>query len=63
MLRGGNVPDIVGEAVIGKAALVAEIARQMGATLFTIVVSLSEKGDLATPVPPLTSDAYVETEQ
>ena len=63
VLRGGNVPNIVGEAGIGKSALVAEIARQMGATLFTTVVSLSEKGDLAIPVPPLTSDAYVETAQ
>jgi hypothetical protein len=63
VLRGGNVPNIVGEAGIGKSALVAEVARQMGATLFTTVVSLSEKGDLAIPVPPLTSEAYVETEK
>ena len=63
VLRGGNVPNIFGEEGIGKSALVAEVARQMGATLFTTVVSLSEKGDLAIPVPPLTSEAYVETEK
>jgi MoxR-like ATPase len=62
VLRGGNVPNIVGEAGIGKSALVEEVARQMGATLFTTVVSLSEKGDLAIPVPPLTAESYVETE-
>lgn len=61
VLRGGNVPNIVGEAGIGKSALVEAVAKQMGATLFTTVVSLSEKGDLAIPVPPLTADSYVQT--
>lgn len=62
VLRAGNVPNIVGDAGIGKSALVEEVARQMGARLYTTVVSLSEKGDLAIPVPPLTSDSFVETE-
>lgn len=61
VLRAGNVPNIVGDAGIGKSALVEEVAKQMGATLFTTVVSLSEKGDLAIPVPPLTSDSFVDT--
>lgn len=61
VLRAGNVPNIVGDAGIGKSALVEEVADQMGADLFTTVVSLSEKGDLAIPVPPLTSDSFVET--
>lgn len=61
VLRAGNVPNIVGDAGIGKSALVEEVARQMGAQLYTTVVSLSEKGDLAIPVPPLTSDSFVET--
>ncbi|MDO4903207.1 MAG: ATP-binding protein [Limosilactobacillus sp.] len=61
VLRAGNVPNIVGEAGIGKSALVQEIAKKEGAKLFTTVVSLSEKGDLAIPVPPLTSDSFVET--
>ena len=63
VIRAGNVPNIVGEAGVGKSALVADIARQMGAKLFTTVVSLSEKGDLAIPVPPLTSESFVETKQ
>lgn len=62
VLRAGNVPNIVGDAGIGKSALVEEVADQMGAKLFTTVVSLSEKGDLAIPVPPLTSDSFVETQ-
>lgn len=62
VLRAGNVPNIVGDAGIGKSALVEEVADQMGADLFTTVVSLSEKGDLAIPVPPLTSDSFVETQ-
>ncbi|MBW1605614.1 ATP-binding protein [Lactobacillus sp. Sy-1] len=61
VIQGGNVPNIVGEAGIGKSALVADLARQNGAELFTTVVSLSEKGDLAIPVPPLTSDSFVNT--
>lgn len=61
VLRAGNVPNIVGDAGIGKSALVEEVADQMGADLFTTVVSLSEKGDLAIPVPPLTNDSFVET--
>lgn len=63
VIRAGNVPNIVGEAGVGKSALVTDIARQMGAKLFTTVVSLSEKGDLAIPVPPLTSESFVETKQ
>lgn len=61
VLKAGNVPNIVGDAGIGKSALVEDVADQMGAHLFTTVVSLSEKGDLAIPVPPLTSDSFVET--
>ncbi|WP_318764806.1 ATP-binding protein [Lactiplantibacillus carotarum] len=61
VLKAGNVPNIVGEAGIGKSALVADVAQQMGARLFTTVVSLSEKGDLAIPVPPLTSDSFIQT--
>ncbi|WP_048001064.1 ATP-binding protein [Lactiplantibacillus herbarum] len=63
VLKAGNVPNIVGEAGIGKSALVADVAHQMGAKLFTTVVSLSEKGDLAIPVPPLTSESFVQTKQ
>lgn len=61
VLRAGNVPSIVGEAGLGKSALVGEVAKKMDAKLYTTVVSLSEKGDLAIPVPPLTSDSIVET--
>lgn len=61
VLRGGNVPNIVGEAGIGKSALVMDIASQMKAQLFTTVVSLSEKGDLVMPIPPLTDNAFVTT--
>ena len=61
VLRAGNVPSIVGEAGLGKSALVEEVAKKMDAKLYTTVVSLSEKGDLAIPVPPLTSDSFVET--
>lgn len=61
VLKAGNVPNIVGEAGIGKSALVAQVADDMNAKLFTTVVSLSEKGDLSIPVPPLTSDSFVET--
>jgi len=61
VLAAGNVPNIVGEAGIGKSALVAEVARHQHAKLFTTVVSLAEKGDLAIPVPPLTSDSFIET--
>ena len=53
VVDAGNVPNIVGDAGIGKSALVADLARQEDARLFTTVVSLSEKGDLAIPVPPL----------
>lgn len=62
ILRAGNVPNIVGEAGIGKSALVGDVAAQMHARLFTTVVSLSEKGDLAIPVPPLTSESFIQTE-
>ncbi|MDD6432600.1 MAG: ATP-binding protein [Lactobacillaceae bacterium] len=62
VLRAGNVPNIVGDAGIGKSALVKDVASRLGAHLFTTVVSLSEKGDLAIPVPPLTSDSFVETQ-
>ncbi|VDG22470.1 AAA family ATPase [Lactiplantibacillus mudanjiangensis] len=62
VLKAGNVPNIVGEAGIGKSALVAEVAQRMHAKLFTTVVSLSEKGDLAIPVPPLTSDSFIQTQ-
>jgi len=61
VLKAGNVPNIVGEAGIGKSALVAEVATQLHAKLYTTVVSLSEKGDLAIPIPPLTSESFIET--
>ncbi|WP_407884163.1 AAA family ATPase [Furfurilactobacillus curtus] len=61
IIEAGNVPNIVGEAGIGKSALVADVAASMGAKLFTTVVSLSEKGDLAIPVPPLTEASFVQT--
>ena len=41
VIKAGNVPSIVGEAGIGKSALVQEIAASMGAKLYTTVVSLS----------------------
>ena len=62
VIKAGNVPSIVGEAGIGKSALVEEIAASMGAKLYTTVVSLSEKGDLAIPVPPLTERSFVTTQ-
>lgn len=62
VLQAGNVPNIVGDAGIGKSALVNEVATRLGAKLFTTVVSLSEKGDMAIPVPPMTSDSFVETQ-
>lgn len=61
VVNGGNVPNIVGEAGIGKSALVSEVAAREHVQLFTTVVSLVEKGDLAIPVPPLTSDSFVRT--
>lgn len=61
VLDAGNVPNIVGDAGIGKSALVQEVAVNLDAKLFTTVVSLSEKGDLAIPVPPLTSESFIET--
>ncbi|MCT4375686.1 AAA family ATPase [Leuconostoc suionicum] len=61
ILRGGNVPTIVGEAGIGKSALVAEVAKKLDAKLFTTVVSLSEKGDLAIPIPPLNETSFLQT--
>lgn len=61
VLKAGNVPNIVGEAGIGKSALVTDVATRLHAKLFTTVVSLSEKGDLAIPVPPLTSDSFIQT--
>lgn len=63
VLASGSVPTIVGEAGIGKSALVADLAQQRHAKLFTTVVSLVEKGDLVIPVPPLTSDSFVQTAQ
>lgn len=63
VLEAGHVPAIVGEAGIGKSALITDIATQMHAKLFTTVVSLSEKGDLAIPVPPLTDRAFISTSQ
>lgn len=62
VIRAGNVPNIVGEAGVGKSALVADIAHRMNARLFTTVVSLSEKGDLAIPVPPLTDQSFINTQ-
>lgn len=62
VIKAGNVPNIVGDAGLGKTALVTDVARQMGAAMFTTVVSLVEKGDLAIPVPPLTSDSFVDTQ-
>lgn len=44
VIRAGNVPNIVGEAGVGKSALVREVADRLQARLFTTVVSLSEKG-------------------
>ncbi|MCO6183331.1 ATP-binding protein [Leuconostoc fallax] len=61
VLKGGNVPSIVGEAGIGKSALVTAVAEKMKAKLMTTVVSLSEKGDLAIPVPPLTETSFLDT--
>lgn len=63
VIKAGNVPSIVGDAGLGKTALVVDIAKQMGASLYTTVVSLVEKGDLAIPVPPLTSDSFVDTQR
>ncbi|MCK8624149.1 ATP-binding protein [Apilactobacillus xinyiensis] len=61
VLGGNNVPSIVGNAGVGKSALVKDLAKQNSARLFTTVVSLSEKGDLSIPVPPLTSDSFIQT--
>lgn len=61
VIKAGNVPAIVGEAGIGKSALVQTVAEKMNAKLFTTVVSLSEKGDLAIPIPPMTEKAFVKT--
>ena len=63
VIKAGNVPTIVGEAGIGKSALVAAVAQQMKAKQFTTVVSLLEKGDIAIPVPPLDQTGYVKTTQ
>lgn len=63
VIKAGNVPNIVGDAGLGKTALVTDVARQMGAVMYTTVVSLVEKGDLAIPVPPLTSDSFVDTQR
>lgn len=63
VVDAGNVPNIVGEAGIGKSALVTELAQREQARLFTTVVSLSEKGDLAIPVPPLREESFVKTSQ
>ena len=61
VIKAGNVPNIVGEAGIGKSALVAEVATELQARLFTTVVSLAEKGDLAIPVPPLRDEAFIQS--
>ncbi|MFC6255413.1 ATP-binding protein [Secundilactobacillus hailunensis] len=63
VIKAGNVPAVVGEAGIGKSALIQTVAAKMNAKLFTTVVSLSEKGDLAIPVPPMTDAAFVKTSQ
>lgn len=63
VVSAGNVPNIVGEAGIGKSALVEEVAHEKGAALFTTVVSLAEKGDLAVPVPPMRDEAFIKTTQ
>lgn len=60
--NSGAVANIVGLAGIGKSALVNQLAEQNHAKLFTTVVSLSEKGDLAIPVPPLTDKSFIETD-
>ncbi|MHA8138451.1 ATP-binding protein [Lactobacillaceae bacterium Scapto_B20] len=62
VINADHVPSIVGDAGIGKSALVEDLAERNQAKLFTTVVSLAEKGDLAIPVPPLTSDSFVQTE-
>ncbi|TMS99121.1 ATP-binding protein [Apilactobacillus kunkeei] len=61
--KSGAVANIVGLAGIGKSALVNRLAEQNCAKLFTTVVSLSEKGDLAIPVPPLTNKSFIETDK
>ncbi|RXI79373.1 P-loop NTPase family protein [Levilactobacillus suantsaii] len=61
VLASDSVPTIVGEAGIGKSALVADLAHQRHAKLFTTVVSLVEKGDLVIPVPPLTKESFIQT--
>lgn len=61
VIAAGNVPNIVGEAGIGKSALVTEVAHDLHAQLFTTVVSLAEKGDLAIPVPPLRDEAFIQS--
>ena len=43
VIKAGNVPAVVGEAGIGKSALIQTVAEKMAAKLFTTVVSLSEK--------------------
>ncbi|WP_251545861.1 ATP-binding protein [Limosilactobacillus caecicola] len=63
VIKAGNVPNLVGEAGIGKSTLVSEVAEELGAKLFTTVVSLVEKGDLAIPVPPLRDEAFIKTTQ
>lgn len=63
IMKAHNVPNIVGPAGIGKSALVAEVADDLHAKLFTTVVSLSEKGDLAIPVPPIRQESFVKTTQ
>ncbi|WP_225362914.1 P-loop NTPase family protein [Apilactobacillus quenuiae] len=61
ILNSNNVPSIVGEAGVGKSALVENLANINKAKLFTTVVSLSEKGDLSIPVPPLTDKSFINT--
>lgn len=59
--ESGSVANIVGMAGIGKSALVNDLAKQRKAKLFTTVVSLVEKGDMAIPVPPLTDKSFIKT--
>lgn len=61
ILNSNNVPSIVGEAGVGKSALVEDLANRNNAKLFITVVSLSEKGDLSIPVPPLTDKSFINT--
>ncbi|UQS85343.1 ATP-binding protein [Apilactobacillus apisilvae] len=63
VIKSGHVPNIVGVAGIGKSALVEELSLKNSAKLFTTVVSLSEKGDLSIPVPPLNKESFIDTQK